>query len=128
MNGRWTLDLPDHRQAQWANPWEPERLTSMCDLLTGNDTLYDIGSEEATCPLAASWGCRVVMVEPDPRVWPNIRTCFTANDLESKVAGVFVGFAGSTDRYENGPSEVGARVPDRPEIRVRWTSWTITGS
>ena len=34
MNGRWTLDLPDHRQAQWANPWEPERLSSMCDLLT----------------------------------------------------------------------------------------------
>ena len=30
-------------------------------------------------------------------------TCFTANDLESKVAGVFVGFAGNTDRYETVP-------------------------
>ena len=115
MNGRWSLDLPDHREAQWANPWEPERLSSMCDLLTGNDTLYDIGSEEGDMPaLAASWGCRVVMVEPDPRVWPNIRTCFTANDLESQVVGVFVGFAGNTDRYETVPSrwELGPRWPE----------------
>jgi FkbM family methyltransferase len=113
LNGRWSLDLPDHRSRQWANPWEPERIDSMHRHLTVNDTLYDIGTEEGDIPaLCASWGARLVMIEPDPRVWPNVRACFTGNDLEGKVVGVFVGFAGPEDRYES--------VPVRWELGSQW--------
>jgi len=112
INGRWTLNLPEHRQTQWAAPWEVERIDSMHRHLTGRDVIYDIGAEEGDLPaLWASWGCRVAMFEPDPRVWPNIRACFDANYLTGQVVGAFVGFAGTIDRRPH---------MDRWELATRW--------
>ena len=115
INGRWLLQLPEHRavRPQWdiANGgWEPERLADMHDHLGAGSVIYDIGAEEGDLPaLWASWGCRVVLFEPNPRVWPNIRAIFDGNDLSSKIVASFVGFAGAAD-YE----------PDARSRLVRW--------
>ncbi len=121
INGRWLLELPEHRaiRPQWDitnGGWEPERLADMAEWLGPGDVIYDIGAEEGDLPaLWASWGCRVVLFEPNPRVWPNIRAIFEANGLSSKIAASFVGFAGPAD-YE--PAE-GDRLV-RWELSEQW--------
>lgn len=101
INGRWTLDLPPHRAAreEWVDPgWERERLDSMFYELgriavDREPIVYDIGTEEGDLSaLYASWGCQVVLVEPNPKVWPNVRWCFEHNGL-SPLAW-WNGFAG----------------------------------
>lgn len=63
------------------------------------DVVYDIGAEEGDFPaLWATWGADVVLVEPNPRVWPNIRAIFEANGLVDHVKGWHVGFAGKDVR------------------------------
>lgn len=127
INGRWDLLLPEHRaeRAEWATGWETERIASIYEELTrlsgGGDfvkvddrgatvsefvvppkrhpLVVDLGAEEGDMTaLWASWGCDVVPVEPNPRVWSNIRTIYEANDLTDRLAGSFVGFAGPEDR------------------------------
>lgn len=98
INDRWPLVLPSHRaeRVEWPY-WEKERLASMAANLKPGMIVYDIGAEEGDLPaLWASWGCRVVCVEPNPRVWPNIRACFEGNDLEPLAC--FAGFAGAKTR------------------------------
>lgn len=96
INGRWPLKLPEHRAARPEWPWwEAARLAAMHHHLEPGDVVYDIGAEEGDMPaLWASWGCDVVLFEPNPRVWPNIKAVFEANDLAERVAGMWVGFAG----------------------------------
>lgn len=99
INGRWSLLLPEHRAAreEWTSPagWERERTDSMAANLKPGDVVYDIGSEEGDMPaLWASWGCDVVLAEPNPRVWPNIRAIFDANGLTDRVKGTWVGLVG----------------------------------
>lgn len=102
INGRWTLTLPSHRaeRPQWQienGGWEVERLASMHANLRPGDLVIDVGSEEGDFPaLWASWGCRVVLVEPNPRVWPNMKAIWDANGLPTP-AGCYVGFAGPDD-------------------------------
>lgn len=107
INERWTLLLPEHRAARTEWPvWEKERLAAMADCIVDEvpvsrqrDLVYDIGAEEGDFPaLWASWGADVVMVEPNPRVWPNIRAIFEANHLEHRMQGWHVGFAGTEER------------------------------
>lgn len=98
INGAWTLLLPEHRalRPEWATGWEPERLASMHAELAPGDLIVDVGAEEGDFPaLWSSWGCEVVLVEPNPRVWPNIRAIWDANQLRPPLAW-FVGFAGKT--------------------------------
>lgn len=100
INGRWTLQLPKHRVAQWANLWEKERLDSMAEILSPalGEVVYYVGAEEGDMPaLLASWGCDTVLIEPGPAVWANICTIYEANHLPNPLA-CFVGFAGAEDR------------------------------
>jgi FkbM family methyltransferase len=103
INGRWELLLPEHRaeRPQWRienGGWEPERLASMAANIGRGDVVYDVGAEEGDMPaLWAQWGAEVVLFEPNPRVWPNIRAIFDANLLTHRVLGCWVGFAGPTD-------------------------------
>lgn len=124
INGRWTLRLPAHRarRPQWRienGGWETERLASMHDTLTALDgeddpVVFDIGAEEGDMPaLFASWGCDVVLVEPNRRVWPNMRLIFEENDLNDPLA-CFVGFAADED--DGTEPEVG--WPDCADGRV----------
>jgi len=100
INGRWTLELPEHRAArpQWLienGGWETERLDAMHVAITKGMTVFDVGSEEGDFPaLFASWGAKVVLFEPNPLVWPNIKLIWDANQLGAPEAW-FTGFASS---------------------------------
>lgn len=127
INGKWTLLLPEHRAArpEWATGWERERLDSMHEHLTrlvdeagdathvfGDDgghfeyrppVIVDVGVEEGDLTaLYSLWGCDVVMVEPNPKVWPNARAIWRANNLRQPVSG-WVGFAGDRDDAMDAP-------------------------
>lgn len=94
INDKWDLLLPEHRAflPEWP-VWEKERLASMNSLLEPGDIIFDVGAEEGDLPgLWASWGCDVVCFEPDPLVWPNIKTIWEANEF-APMKGWFVGFA-----------------------------------
>jgi hypothetical protein len=115
INGRWTLLLPEHRAVRPEWPWwERERLDAMHRVITNmidaqprivdargvdigpphRPLVYDIGAEEGDLPaLWATWGARVALFEPNPRVWPNIRVIWEANHLPPP-AWAFAGFAG----------------------------------
>lgn len=102
LNNRYPLLLPPHRAnwPPWTTPpyWESERLSHMFDNIRPNDIVVDIGAEEGDITsLCASWAHRggVVIIEPQPRVWPNIRTIFSANNLRPPLA-YWVGFASDT--------------------------------
>jgi len=102
INGRWVLRLPAHRaeRPEWdiANGgWEPERITSMASILGPGDVLYDCGAEQGDMPgLFSSLGCDLVLIEPNPLAWPNIKCVWDANDLRPALAW-WVGFASDTD-------------------------------
>lgn len=88
VNGRWPLWLPEHRAARPEWPWwEAQRLAAMHTVLgDGGHVVWDVGAEEGDFPaLWATWGNRVVMAEPNPRVWPNIRLIWRANNLPDPV-------------------------------------------
>lgn len=88
VNGRWWVDLPPHRAArpEWPT-WERERLAAMHDAIEQGDVVYDIGAEEGDfAALFATWGARLVLVEPNPKAWPNIRWTWEANKLPAPLA------------------------------------------
>lgn len=100
LNNRWPMVLPQHRadRYEWTHPpyWEPERLDSMCANIKPGDVVFDIGAEEGEFgALAQMWvgpEGGVVLVEPNPFVWPNIRAIWNANDLPKPI-GWWAGFA-----------------------------------
>ncbi|RTK94023.1 FkbM family methyltransferase [Candidatus Saccharibacteria bacterium] len=111
LNGKWDIILPEHRAArpEWTTGWEPERLDALeseiKDQISKGQTpvVYDIGTEEGDMTgLYAQWGASVHAFEPNPRVWPNIKAIWEANNLPP-LEGFFVGFAAAkTDiRPEN---------------------------
>lgn len=105
MNGgRDVLELPEHRKVRWDELpfWEKPRLDSMRANLRPGDVLYDVGTEEGDLSaLFARWVEQrgvsklggVVLMEPNPRVWPNIRAIWEANDLADPLL-TWCGFAG----------------------------------
>lgn len=117
INGRWKLLLPSHRaeRAEWYTGWEKERLAAMAELIGPGDLVFDVGAEEGDFPaLWALWGAGVYLIEPNPRVWPNIRAIFEANGLDHAVVGCWVGFAGdpSTERFSTSWWQEHAARPD----------------
>lgn len=105
INGRWALELPEHRHLRPEWPWwEAHRLAALNYVISTHPAaapcVWDIGAEEGDFPaLYSSWGADVVLFEPNARVWPNIRAIWEINDLRPPL-GSFVGFA--TDRADNG--------------------------
>jgi len=123
INDRWPLLLPKHRADRPEWPWwEAGRLASMWHYLQPpgaaqgthyhyttstpwphsrpREVVYDIGAEEGDLPaLWSSWGCDVVLFEPNDRVWPNIKAIWEANELRPPLACVpaFVGSSPSGD-------------------------------
>lgn len=101
INDRWTLLLPEHRAArpEWPT-WEAARLASINANLRHGDVVVDVGAEEGDMPaLFQSWvglTGRTVLVEPNPRVWPNIRAIWQANRLPDPLVAL-AGFACAYD-------------------------------
>lgn len=98
INDRWTLELPPHRAArpEWVTGWERQRLDRMYEVIEPGQTVFDIGTEEGDLTgLYSLWGAEVVMFEPNPYVWPNIRWIWEANQLRPPL-GWFAGFAADT--------------------------------
>ena len=97
LNGKWDLTLPDHRPPQWVDGWEVERLDAMHTVIRPGDTVIDVGAEEgdmsALCAQWAGPSGGMILVEPSPRVWPNIRAIWNHNDNLAPVWKWFVGFA-----------------------------------
>lgn len=93
INKKWELSLPEHRAARdvW-DTWEFERLQSMHKHLKPKDRVIYVGAEEGDLSaLCSLWGCDLVLIEPNDKVWPNIRAIWDANYL--KLPETYVGFA-----------------------------------
>lgn len=109
LNGKFTIKLPKHRadRPDWYTEqgWEKPRLDRMHQEIGKKDVVYYVGAEEGEMPaLCQTWGAKVVMFEPNPLVFPNIRAIWEANKLEAP-AGVYVGFASNvTDENPPNPS------------------------
>lgn len=92
INDRWPIRMPPHRaeRPEWFF-WEAARIASMNHYLKPGMTIFDIGAEEGDMPvLWASWGLDVVLVEPNPKVWPCIKLTWEINGFKPK--GWYVGF------------------------------------
>lgn len=121
INGKWALILPEHRavRPEWKTGWEVERIDAMHEFLKPGMSIIDVGAEEGDMPaLWASWGCDVFVVEPNPKVWPNIRAIWDHNDLKPLI-GYFVGFASASEEGVTNHSEDDLRMvspvdPDWP--------------
>jgi len=115
INGKYEIILPDHRAARpdWYTEtgWEKIRLESMRESIKPGDVVYYIGSEEAEmAALCQMWGAKVVMVEPNPKVWPNALAIWNANGMETPL-GYFVGFASNETNLN--PRKLDFKVGDK---------------
>lgn len=113
-NPEWTYILPDSI-ADWDAPshWERERLASMQAHLKPGMVLYDVGTEHGW--LSAVYGSftghgNMVLVEPSPEMWINIRKTWAANDFDDPIA-CFQAFCGATDSTKIAPA-------------FGWPAWT----
>lgn len=107
LNGEYDIILPEHRakRPEWYQPggWEKARLASMKATTKKGDIVYYVGAEEGEmCALLQMWGADLVMFEPNPLVWPNIKAIWDANKLK-RPKGLLVGFAGNEQRVVNTP-------------------------
>lgn len=92
INGRYTYILPDHL-ADWdaLSMWERERTESMEAHLNGGMILYDIGSEHGAQSVVYSGFCgpeNMVLIEPSPWFWSNLRLIWEHNHLKTPLATV----------------------------------------
>jgi FkbM family methyltransferase len=99
----WTFWVPDSI-ADWDAPshWERERLASMRAGIKPGDVLYDVGTEHGW--LTAIYGGfggyeNVVLIEPSPEFWPNIKKTWQANGFPGPL-GCYQAFAGAEVRGE----------------------------
>ncbi len=102
INGKWNLLLPDFRaeRVEWSDPgWEVERLDSMRANIHAEDVVYDVGTEEGDLSgLYALWGAQLVLVEPNPAVWPCSKAVWEANHFRQPLA-FFQGFVDGNDSF-----------------------------
>jgi len=108
LNGKWWLTIPKHRadRPAWhsAKGWERVRLDAMHDVIEPGDIVIDVGAEEGDMSaLCAKWAGPtggIFLVEPNPRVWPNIRAIWDSNNDLAHVVDWFVGFAAAETRLD----------------------------
>jgi FkbM family methyltransferase len=98
LNGEYQIVLPKHRaeRPEWYTPegWERHRLGALHWAVKSqpDPVVYYVGAEEGEmAALCQMWGAQMVLFEPNPRVWPNIRAIWEANELTPPWC--FVGFA-----------------------------------
>lgn len=111
-NPEWTFLFPD-TIADWdaITGWEEERLLSMQAHLKPGMVLYDVGTEHGW--LSAVYGAftghgNMVLIEPSPEMWINIRKTWEANGFDDPIAS-FQMFCGAS------PSTLSRFAPPWPE-------------
>lgn len=133
VNGRWNLWLPDNI-ADWdaitgdytaKRGWEFERFESFRQHLKWGDRFYDIGAEHGwiSAIIAREFvGAKhMVLFEPSPEFWVNIRKTWQYNGLNDP-AGCWPGFADDIHRQPSRGAFVRADVwpgfadASRPEV------------
>jgi FkbM family methyltransferase len=97
-NPEWRYWVPDSIAA-WDAPshWERERLASMRKHLEPGMVLYDIGVEHGWLSAVYGGFCgydNMVLVEPSPEFWPNIKGTWQANGFPGPIAA-YQAFAGA---------------------------------
>lgn len=137
INGEYKIILPDHRadRPEWYTKqgWEKKRLQSMRQNLGKDDVMFYIGNEEGDMSaLLSMWGVKLALFEPNPKVWPNTKAIWDANNLTLPLFS-FCGFASSQTKgdgmYEGfPPSAEGEIIGDHgfmelqnhnaPEIKI----------
>lgn len=135
VNGRWNLWVPDN-VADWDAPsgdysarrgWEFERFESFRRELRWGDTFYDIGAEHGwiSAIIAREFvgASNMVLFEPSPEFWVNIRKTWQYNGLDDPAA-CWAGFVNEgTDEGWNGdfgwPSFADASKPEVPGMAYR---------
>lgn len=97
VNGRWEVVLPDHiADHPFLDCHEPERFESMAWWLTPGAVLFDIGAEHGCCSAVyAQMVDSIVLFEPTPAFWRNIRLTWEANGLRDPL-GCWPGFLTDT--------------------------------
>jgi FkbM family methyltransferase len=103
VNGEFEITLPEHRAARpdWYQPhgWEKPRLKHMSEHISSEDVMYYVGAEEGEfAALCQMWGAKVVVFEPNPKVWSHFPLLWSANNLELPLACI-PGFA--SDKINN---------------------------
>ena len=110
-NGEHHLMLPDH-VADWdaTASWERERFASMRERLNPGMVLFDVGTEHGSLSAVyARWCKGMVLFEPNPTFWPNIRMTWEANHLPMPL-GCFVGLVGDDS------SDMGYDTPTNTDL------------
>lgn len=89
FNDKWPIKMLDHMAIQQVSQWkfwEKERLATMYAAIRPGDTILDVGSAHGEMSvLMASWlneKGKIVLVEPAPHFWPEIKAHFDANNLK----------------------------------------------
>lgn len=111
LNGQYDIVLPAHRAArpEWYTEagWERRRLDALHRAILDlpDPVVYYVGAEEGEmAALCQIWGAEVVLFEPNPLVWPNIRAIWDANKLDGP-RGAFASFVSNVTDLDppNGP-------------------------
>lgn len=86
LNYDYSLVLPEPL-ASWDvfDYWERERVESMRDNLTKNDTLFDVGAEHGWMSIVFAKMCKVFLIEPTKEFWPNIYETWKANERYTPI-------------------------------------------
>lgn len=96
---QWRFELPEPL-ASWDvfAQWERARFTSMLTNLERGDVLLDVGTEQGWCNLAYAdivGPENMVLIEPTPEFWPNIRQTWQRNFYTRPLA-CYQGLIGDT--------------------------------
>lgn len=124
LNGQFNIIIPKHRadRPEWYTPegWEKKRLEALYHAIKDGDaeTVYYVGAEEGEMPaLCQMWGAQVILFEPNPKVWSNIKAIWEANKLKTPIC--FEGFCSNEDKLL--PQEgvyMGASFPPSADLPI----------
>lgn len=115
INGEFDIVLPKHRadRPEWytESGWEKKRIQSLHGNLSTKDTLFYVGSEEGDIPaLCQMFGAKLVLFEPNDRVWANTKAIWDANNLSYPTC--FPGFAGNKTDNKGRPVYINSFPPE----------------
>lgn len=102
ISDQWAVRIPKFLAEYhgWWNTWEKERHESMFEHLKPGMLFYEVGAmdgwQAAFYASMVGGASFMVLIEPTPELWPNIKTIWEQNNL-SLPRATFMGFCGNQD-------------------------------